>query len=394
MQKAISRLFPLYAVVFLASIGYSSMITIFTPMMMRERWGMVSEATPMTVRMTQLGILLALYPFGQFIGSPLIVALGRRYDKKRLLLISLCITAIAYGFLALSLENLSLGAVMASTFLAGLSEANESIAEDTIAELAAKEHHKKLMSTLHVSSSGAFLFGPILSGILAFQGLSIPFWGIFALIMIGFLFVLFLGPLPSQKLPVSAWKLVRDQFSAFSFERFHFAFGVNFLIYFAIFGFFRAYPMHLVESFDMYIYELSHYIAWVAVPIVFLNLFVTARLLKTFHSSTLLTWGSFGIGVFIYFLLFAAKGPNLWISLFLVAACIGICLPTSPVYIARSAHQSILSEILESDLAVLKGAEAIASLAGGALAAFFVPLPLYFFGAISILAALLLFFKK
>lgn len=393
-MKTPRALFPLYAVVFLATVGYSSMITIFTPMMMRSRWGMVAESEPLSARMTQLGILLALYPLGQFLGSPLIVALGRRYDKKRLLLISLCVTAIAYACLALSLAQFNLGAVMASTFLAGLAEANESIAEDAIAELASKEHHKKLMSTLHVSSSGAFLFGPIFSGILAFKGLAVPFWGIFALMMGGFLMVLFLAPLPGAKQPSSAWKLLKNQFSTFAFERFHFAFGVNFLIYFAIFGFFRAYPMHLVEAFDMYIYELSHYIAWVAVPIVLLNLFFTGPLLKTFSSSTILAWGSLGIGLFIFMLLFAERGPLLWTSLFLVAACIGICLPTSPVFIARSAHKSILGEILESDLAVLKGAETIASLAGGALAAFFVPLPLYFFAILSILAAGLLFFRK
>lgn len=391
MRRTHRFLFPLYAVVFLANIGYSSMITVFTPMMMYEKWGILAASESMSVRMTYLGLLLALYPFGQFIGSPLCVALSRRFDKKRILLLTLCLTAFAYAWIAWSLHVLSLGSVMAGVFIAGLSEANESIAEDAIAEISAKEHHSALMSYLHVSSSGSFLFGPILSGFLSFRGLEAPFWGIFYLFVIGFLLTLFLEPFPIIRAPVNAMKALKNQFSVFAIDRFHFAFAINCLIYFAIFGFFRAYPMHLVEAFGFDISRLSYHIAWVAVPIVLLNLSATTYLLKNFQPATILACGTFGMSVFIFFLLEVAHtGPLLWLALFLIAASIAVCLPASPVFIARSVHKSILSEVLESDLGVLKGAEAIASLCGGALAAFFIQLPLIVFAIIALIASLLL----
>ncbi len=367
------------------------MIAVFTPMMMYEKWGILAGSSSISVRMTYLGLLLALYPFGQFLGSPMIVALARRFDKKRILLTSLCITAFAYAWIAWSLHSLNLVSVMAGVFFAGFSEANESIAEDAIAEISVKENRSSLMSYLHVSSSGSFLFGPIMSGILSLRGLEAPFWGICSLFIAGFLLTLFLPPFPIYREPAATIKALKKQLSIFSLNRFRFAFAVNALLYFAIFGFFRAYPMHLVEAFGFNIYELSYYIAWVAVPIVLLNLMITAPLLKAFQPSTLLAWGAFGIGLSIFFFLQVTHpGPLLWLSLFLTALFIGICLPSSPVFIARSAHKSILSEVLESDMGILKGAEAVASLSGGALAAIFIQLPLIVFAALALISALLL----
>ncbi len=385
-------LLPLYLIVFAAYLGYSSMITVFTPMMMREKWGMIGPEDSLAYRMTLLGILLALYPFGQLFGSPLLVALSRRYDKRRLLLLSLCLTAAAYACVAAALHALHLSLLMAAVFGAGFFEANESIAEDLIAEIAGKEKHSKLMGYLHVSSSGAFLFGPILSGLLSLQyGLEGPFWGLFALILAVFLAALFLPSFPSLKAPISAYKALKNQLSIFSLGRFHFAFAVNALIYFAIFGFFRAYPMHLVEAFGFDIYTLSHYIAWVAVPIVLSNLGITAFLIRRFSAGTVLAFGSLGIGLFmLYFALLPAPGLHLWAALFLTGLSIGLCLPSSPIYIARAAKKSILSEVLESDLGLLKGAETLASLSGGALAALFIQLPLYLFAALAVAAAALL----
>lgn len=364
------------------------MIAVFTPMMMYEKWGILAGSSSISVRMTYLGLLLALYPFGQFLGSPMIVALAHRFDKKRILLSSLCITAFAYAWIAWSLHSLNLVSVMAGVFFAGFSEANESIAEDVIAEISVQENRSSLMSYLHVSSSGSFLFGPIMSGFLSLRGLEAPFWGICSLFIAGFLLTLFLTPFSKNHEPAIALK---KQQSVFSLTRFHFAFAVNALLYFAIFGFFRAYPMHLVEAFGFNIYELSYYIAWVAVPIVLLNLTITAPLLKAFQPSTILACGSLGIGLSIFFLMQVTHpGPLLWLSLFLTALFIGICLPSSPVFIARSAHKSILSEVLESDMGILKGAEAVASLCGGALAAIFIQLPLIVFGALALISALLL----
>ena len=49
---------------------------------------------------------------------------------------------------------------------------------------------------------------------------------------------------------------------------------VNFVLYLAIFGFFRVYPMYLVDEFHMGVGQVSEYVAFVAVPIVVANVWL------------------------------------------------------------------------------------------------------------------------
>ena len=60
---------PLYFVVFIGFVGYSLMITVFTPLLMRSSSPMLPLGAP--AHALFLGVLLCAYPFGQFLGSPL-----------------------------------------------------------------------------------------------------------------------------------------------------------------------------------------------------------------------------------------------------------------------------------------------------------------------------------
>ncbi len=65
-------LWPLYVVIFIGFIGYSLMITVFTPMLLRGDSAMLPASAGAAQRTIVLGVLLCLYPLGQFIGSPIL----------------------------------------------------------------------------------------------------------------------------------------------------------------------------------------------------------------------------------------------------------------------------------------------------------------------------------
>jgi hypothetical protein len=50
-------------------VGYSLMITIVTPMILKNDAAMIAANTPMARETILLGFLLGVYPFGQFVGS-------------------------------------------------------------------------------------------------------------------------------------------------------------------------------------------------------------------------------------------------------------------------------------------------------------------------------------
>jgi MFS family permease len=97
-------LLPLYIVVFAGFVGYSLMITVFTPMLLRNDSGMIAATDPMSRRTILLGFLLCLYPLGQFLGSPIMGSLSDRHGRKPILLISLTITTLSYAVIAFAVQ--------------------------------------------------------------------------------------------------------------------------------------------------------------------------------------------------------------------------------------------------------------------------------------------------
>src|SRR3954449_12929399 len=80
--KAVNRLLPLYLVVFIGFVGYSLMITVFTPLLLRDDGGMLSSSTSLATRTLVLGGVLAVYPLAQFVGSPILGALSDRFGRR------------------------------------------------------------------------------------------------------------------------------------------------------------------------------------------------------------------------------------------------------------------------------------------------------------------------
>ena len=112
------RVLPLYVVVFVGFLGYSLMIATFTPMILRNDNGMLPASSSLTQRSLVLGLLLALYPLGQFLGSPVLGALSDRHGRRPILIASLASTTILYVGIATALAVQNLPLLMATCFLA------------------------------------------------------------------------------------------------------------------------------------------------------------------------------------------------------------------------------------------------------------------------------------
>src|SRR3712207_5300992 len=104
----IRKLLPLYVVVFVGFLGYSLLIAVFTPMILRNDNGMLAASSSTAQRSVVLGVLLALYPLGQFLGSPVMGSLSDRFGRRPVLVASLTATTVLYGGIAAALAIKSL----------------------------------------------------------------------------------------------------------------------------------------------------------------------------------------------------------------------------------------------------------------------------------------------
>jgi DHA1 family tetracycline resistance protein-like MFS transporter len=396
-RRRIRTLLPLYLVVFAGFLGYSLMIAAFTPMILRNDNGMLSSGSSLAHRSVVLGVLLALYPLGQFLGSPVLGAFSDRYGRRPVLIASLCATTALYAGIATALAIQSLALLMVTCFLAGLSEANIVIAQGAIADSAPREDRNRLFGYIYLSASLAYVVGPLVGGKLADRSLvswfdySTPYWAVTILLcgvllgVIAWLPETRAGASPGGYLGAFAnlGRIVTDR-------RLRPLYLVNFALYLAIFGFFRVYPMYLVDEFHLGVGKVSEFVSWVAVPIVLANLWLVGALSRRARPATLVLASSVATGVVMAVIVLPHSELALWFTLGLTALALAVCLPSCAAMLSLAAEDREQGRAMGNNQSMQVGAEALTGLAAGALAAIFVKLPLLVFAGAALVGSAML----
>ena len=398
---SLKPLLPLYAVVFAGFVGYSLMITVFTPMIMSNHDLLLRADEPMSRRVILLGLLLCLYPLGQFAGSPVLGALSDRFGRKPVLMISLCFTTGCYALIAIALELRSVALLASASLLAGLAEANVVAAQSAIADVITPENRNRFFGSIYLSASSASIVGPLVGGKLADPALvswfsdATPFWAAMIVLAIttaatGFFFRE-TNP-PAQRHAVSFSQAFTNLRGVISNRRLRPLYWLNFAFYLAIFGFFRCYPMYLVDRFHLGVSQVSEFVAWVGVPIVIANAWLTGFLAARFRTRTLTVWSAFLTGAFMIVVVAIRPRGSLWATLFVTSAALAICLPACATLLSKATSEAEQGRVMGNNQALQVGAEALSGLVGGLAAALFVELPLILLGLLAMTAALLLKF--
>ena len=395
-RQPLHLLLPLYIVVFMGFIGYSLMITVFTPMLLRSDRAMLPAGTMLSTRTILLGLLLCLYPLGQFIGSPILGSLSDRFGRRPILLVSLAATTACYVLISLAITVNSLALLAIASMIAGLAEANIVTAQSAIADVIPPEQRNRYFGYIYMAVSLAYIIGPLGGGKLTDSSLvswfsdATPFWAVFVLLALTLIAVL-LGfretKAPSGEAP--ARESLASLLAVFSDRRLRRFYGINFLLYLAIFGFFRSYPMYLVDEFRLDVSAVSEFVAWVGLPIVLVNLWLTGFLSGRLPIKTMTIASGLLTGLFMIAIILPRGEAGLWPLLFLAGAALAVCLPSCATLLSNAADPAEQGRAMGNNQAIQVGAEALSGLAAGLLAALIVKLPLIVLGAVSIFAALL-----
>jgi len=396
----LSKLLPLYVVIFFGFMGYSMMLTLFTPLFMYAQHGLIPPGSSLNDRIIVLGVVLSLFPLAQFFSAPVLGTLSDRYGRKPILILSLGIAPICYALMAISLTIESLALLMLSSFIAGISQGNIAIAQSAIADIAPRSDRSRYFGYVYLSASTSYVAGPLLGGKLSDPALvsafsyATPFWIVFALLVLTFFWTL--RSFKETKLVLEKHIGHGEAFASlltiFTSRKLRFYYAINFLIYFAIFGFFRCYPMYIVSAFQVNTSKLSEYIAWVSVPIILVNLGLTGKLARHFSPKTVTIWSCLFTGLFMLLIVLPSSQDALWITLFLTAAALALSLPACAAMLSLEAEHSEQGRILGNNQSLQVAAEALSAFAGGLLASIAIPLSLVLLGLLACGTAILLFF--
>lgn len=163
-----------------------------------------------TAKTKVIGVLLALYPLGQFIGSPVIGALSNKFGRKWVITVSLFFTTAFYLLIALSLEFHLLWLLMAACFMCGLTESNIAIAQSSVADISLPEERGVCSLIRTPPKAWAILPVLFLEGSSRYISATPPsFWIVMGLLVLTYLWVIFSfkDPYkPNRDVPINYFK--------------------------------------------------------------------------------------------------------------------------------------------------------------------------------------------
>jgi predicted MFS family arabinose efflux permease len=389
----IRPLVPIYLVIFVAFIGYAMMVNFFVPLLMHNH-GFLSPTASKAQRTTAVGILLAIYPLGQFFGSPILGALSDRYGRKPILLASLASAVVCYAIIALAIRQRDPILLGFACLFGGLSESNIAIAQSAVADVAQPQDRGRLFGYIYTACSLGWVSGPLVGGqVVLHAGFSAPFWGVVALLMLAFVWTLiaFRETHPADTArPLDYLSAMMNLTAVFTDRPIRRLYLVNFIFYLTIFGFFRVILIYMADKWHMLAHQSGIYYSYFSAMSLVSSLFVVGPLLRRFElksiaiTSAVLTGVLMGVVVLPqsrYFLLVTA-GPCCFISTFTLASCATL--------LSNSVEPKRQGSVMGNNQALQVGAEAAGALVGGLLAAIVVPLPLFAFGALLLVGGLML----
>lgn len=390
-------LLPLYLVIFIAFTGYAMMVTLFIPMLAYSD-GFFDKSISSSTKVIYGGILLALYPLGQFFGAPVIGSFADKFGRKRVLLISLIFVIFFYAVIAFSLEIKSLWLLMAACFLCGLSESNVAICQSSIADVSTAEDRGTLFAYLYGSESLGYILGPLIGGPLAIHfGYDIPFWVVIVFLVFTYIWIWksFDDPfVPDKEKEISYFKTFTNLATVFTDLPIRRVYLVNFIIYLSIFGFYRVIQMYMVGEWHFPTDKVTLYYAYLAVVAGIANTFFFKPISRHLSIRQMTIWGSVLGGILMITIVIPKSDSWYWLtagsSTFLTVIAIAAC----GSYLSTLVSPKRQGRVLGNNLALQVGAESLSAAMGGILAAILIPLPLILYGALAVLGGLLLITYK
>jgi MFS family permease len=377
----IRPLLPYAIVVFLGYVGFSLPLPVLPEIFLDAKRSILPSSMSIQLKTVLLGIVLAAYPSGQLLGSPLLGILSDKWGRKKVILYSLASTAVGYVITALAMSAHSVVGIFGGLFLCGFSEGNVTIAQAVIGDIAGKEEKVAHFGWINFFACTAFIIGPLLGGWLAdpthnrLFTFATPFW---------------LGALMSVVAVVVIWKFsaetkkhsdhrhsflqgMKNNWNNFSLKKFYIAI---FFLYFGLYTFWNCIGIYLQRRFDFSTTSIAYVMAYdsffFAMGLLFLVQLIAKRL-KPFITTG---WAAFGLALMLGILVLPKTPWGLLITIPPIGILVSILMTNAAVMVSDAADEKMQGQALGMMQSIQVLAGMCVGIVGGLLGAVKPGLPL------------------
>ena len=380
------RFLPIFLTVFIDFLGVALVVPIFAPMLLEPMPGddVLSATTTLAARGIILGFLTAVYPIGQFFGSPILGKLSDRHGRKPWLVISLGGATIGYVISAGGVLLHSISLLFIGRFVCGFMGGNSSICQSSVADLYDEKSKGAYFGLLALAMGIGFILGPVVGGrladpdIVSWFAYDTPFWAsaIFAALNTGLMALWFHETIHEKHfVRIHIWSGLVDIYRAFRRPQIRAIMTVFFLFTLAWFFFAQFFQVYLIRQFSYDQTLIGDTFTYIALWYAVMQGALSPPISRIFRPRAIVAVSLPGMALVLLALLLPTNSFWLWFIYPLLVLFVCLAWPNILAIVSNLAGEARQGEIMGVNQSVQSLAQAITPIASGPLVAHFFRLP-------------------
>lgn len=354
-----------------------------------------------------LGFLVGIYPFMQFLATPILGQLSDKFGRRKILAIALSGTCLSYFAFAIGVITRNIPLLFLSRGFDGFTGGNISVAQAAIADISTPDNRARNFGFIGAAFGLGLIIGPYIGGRLSDPNFvswfspATPFWFAGALSFINVMSVLFLFPETltgiRKKFNIQWFKSIKNIIAAYGMKQLRAPFISSFLFQSGFSFFTTFFSIYLIRKFQFTQGNIGDLFAYVGLWTVLSQALINSNISKWFSEGTILKVSLFALAASVALFFAPSTGYGLLFITPFFAIFIGLVQANFLALISKTVGPTKQGEILGVNSSINTLAQSLPPILSGYIAAFITPNAPIIVAAISIFFAgivFLLFFKQ
>ncbi len=366
------RILPFAIVVFLAYVGFSLPLPLFPELFLDPQHSILPASYSIGVKTVILGVVMASFPLGQFLGAPFLGRMSDTWGRKKIILLSLFGTTLGYTCTGLAVQMHSVAGIFFCLMFSGFCEGNIAIAQAVIADLEEGASRTTSFGWLNMFISFGFIVGPLLGGqlvqphLVGWTAYAMPFYAASVMTLLGIAIIHFFAK--ETRVAMREKIARRSLWQVWGHPSLQRLFLINFFLWMGIFLYWRYLPVFLERFFAFRAAQQSYVLIYDSLIIALAIPFIVGPLARRTSSAKAAGWG----GLFLALTLVIVVLPRFPEALFFTIPPIGIGLAivmTNSTSMVSNAASANMQGLAMGSLAALQVLAEVITTAGGGFVA-------------------------